>query len=77
MKWKLNQLIEIIDTIIKLPGQAKIGHFDHVFRTNQTVSGCQITMDIIMALQVSHSFANLLTNTQINILYSNKFKQQL
>ena len=42
-----------------LPGQAEVSHFDFVSIAHKAISSCQITMDVILGLEVRHSITDL------------------
>lgn len=41
------------------PGQAKVGHFANVVLAHQDIPGSQVTVDVILELQVCHTGCHL------------------
>jgi len=50
--------------IQNVSGQAKVSHFDHILGAHETITGGQISMNVVVALQVGHALADLYAHVQ-------------
>ena len=59
LQQKRASLKRMLLTTSDTPCQPKICHFDHIFCSDQTISGSKISVDIVVSLQVGHPPAHL------------------
>ena len=43
----------------QLPCQSKICNFDHIFCSDETISGSKVSVDVVVSLQIGHPPAHL------------------